>query len=397
MKEIMNMKKLNVTLAILVAAVMAGNAEPVYSDVVGYNKISAPLGSSFQSFNFVNENQFSGPVASVSGSTVTLTGLSGVSANEWAPTDGLPEGEAANIPQYYLEITSGEFAGYNFDIVSNTGSQLTLDTALPVAVLAEPFTDTNENGVWNTGEPFTDTNNNGAWNTGETYTDSNSNQTYDPEEPYTDSNSNQTYDPAATVEIRRHVTLGQIASGSSGLTSNVDSATIFNSDGTQLDVSWDGSNWVDLNNFVYGDSYVIYPGTGFVLNTANQVSLNQKGMVKKSPTVVPVFSGAVNIVSTMNPQVGSSVTLGASNFGQYLIQNADSLSTFTTVDGQIQVQYDALLWTEGNGAGIWADLNTFTDATSNTIDASQPVVISVSGDNIVKLQSPIPLQSPIAN
>ena len=120
-------------------------------------------------------------------------------------------------------------------------------------------------------------------------------------------------------------------------------------------------------------------------------------MVKKSPTVVPVFSGAVNIVSTMNPQVGSSVTLGASNFGQYLIQNADSLSTFTTVDGQIQVQYDALLWTEGNGAGIWADLNTFTDATSNTIDASQPVVISVSGDNIVKLQSPIPLQSPIAN
>ena len=358
-KEIMNMKKLNVALAVLVVAVMAGNAEPVYSGVVGYNKISAPVGSSFQSFNFVNQTQFSGPVASVSGSTVTLTGLSGVSANEWAPTDGLPEGEPANIPQYYLEITSGEFAGYNFDIVSNTGSQLTLDPALPVAVLAEPFTDTNGNGVRNDGET------------------------------YTDSNSNNTYDPAATVEIRRHVTLGQIASGSSGLTSNVDSATIFNSDGTQLDVSWDGSNWVDLNNFVYGDAYVIYPGTGFVLNTANQVSINHTGVVKKSPTVVSVFNGAVNIVSTMNPQVGSSVTLGASNFGQYLIKNADSLSTFTTVAGQIQVQYDALLWTEESGAGIWADLNNFTDATSNTIDASQPVVISVSADNIVKLQSPI--------
>ena len=368
------MKNLNLALAILVSAVIAANAQPVYTDVVGYNKISAPLGSSFQSFNFVNENQFIGLVASVSGSTVTLTGLSGVSANAWAPTDGVPEGEAANVPQYYLEVTSGDFAGYNFDIVSNTGSQLTLDPAPPVAVLAEPFTDTNDNGVWNTGE---------------TYTDSNSNQTYDPEEPYTDSNSNQTYDPAATVEIRRHVTLGQIASGSTGLTSNVDSATIFNSDGTQLDVSWDGSNWVDLNNFVYGDSYVIYPGTGFVLNTANQVSLNQKGMVKKSPTVVPVFSGAVNIVSTMNPQVGSSVTLGSSNFGQFLIKNVDSLSTFTTVAGQIQVQYDALLWTGESGAGIWADLNTFTDATSNAIDASQPVVISVSVDNIVKLPSPI--------
>jgi hypothetical protein len=326
----MNMKKLNITLAILVAAVMAGNAQTsVTSEIVGYNKISAPLGSSFQSFNFVNQTQFSGPVASVSGSTVTLTGLSGVSVNAWAPTDGIPEGEAANIPQYYLEVTSGEFAGYNFDIVSNTGSQLTLDPAPPAAVLGK------------------------------------------------------------TVEIRRHVTLGQIASGSSGLTSNVDSATIFNSDGTQFDVSWDGLNWVDLNNFVYGDSYVIYPGTGFVLNTANQVSLNQMGMVKKSPTVVSVFNGAVNIVSTMNPQVGSSVTLGASNFGEYLIKNADSLSTFTTVAGQIQVQYDALLWTEESGAGIWADLNTFTDATSNTIDASQPVVISVSADNIVKLPSPI--------
>ena len=32
----MNMKKLNVTLAILVAAVMAGNAQTVTSDIVGY-------------------------------------------------------------------------------------------------------------------------------------------------------------------------------------------------------------------------------------------------------------------------------------------------------------------------------------------------------------------------
>ena len=32
---------------------------------------------------------------------------------------------------------------------------------------AEPFTDANNNGVWDTGEPFTDTNSNGVWDIGE--------------------------------------------------------------------------------------------------------------------------------------------------------------------------------------------------------------------------------------
>ena len=44
-KEIMNMKKLNVTLAILVAAVMAGNAQTVSSDVVGYVNQTFAAGS----------------------------------------------------------------------------------------------------------------------------------------------------------------------------------------------------------------------------------------------------------------------------------------------------------------------------------------------------------------
>jgi len=41
----MNMKKLNVTLAILVAAVMAGNAQTVSSDVVGYVNQTFAAGS----------------------------------------------------------------------------------------------------------------------------------------------------------------------------------------------------------------------------------------------------------------------------------------------------------------------------------------------------------------
>ena len=278
------MKKINLLVVLALAATPAFlHAQTTsYSDVVGYNKISAPIGSSFQSFNFVNEDLFQGVVGSVSGNTITLTGLSGVASNAWAPTDGLPDGEPVNIPQYYMEVTSGPLAGYNFDIVSNSGSQVTIDSA-PAGLVGQ-----------------------GA-------------------------------------VIRRHVSLGQIASTASGLTSNVDSATIFNPDGTQLDVSWDGANWVDLNNFVYGDAYVIYPGVGFALNSAGVVNLNQSGLVKKTPTVVSVFNGAVNIVSTMNPQVGVAITLGAANFGEFLVKNADTLSTFSTVAQQLQVEYDTLL------------------------------------------------------
>ena len=326
------MKKTNIIAILALAATPAFlHAVDSYSDVVGYNKISAPLGSSFQSFNFVNQSAYKGSIGSVSGATLSLNGMSGVSADQWGTTDGLPDGEPAGIPQYYLEVTSGEFAGYNFDIVSNTTSQVTLDSAPPSGVLG------------------------------------------------------------ASVEVRRHITLGQIAIGSSGLTSNVDSATIFNPDGSQLDVSWDGTNWIDLNNFVYGDLYVIYPGTGFVLNTASQVNLNNTGLVKKTPTVVPVFPGAVNLVSTMKPQVGTSVTLGGANFGQYLSKNTDTLSTFKTVSGQLQVDNDALMWTDGDipGSGIWADLNLYVDATANTIDYAQPVVISVNSPTIVVLPAAI--------
>jgi hypothetical protein len=326
------MKKLNLLLGTLLATVALSHAVDSYSDVVGYNKISAPIGSSFQSFNFVNQSQYKGSIASVSGVNLSLSGMSGVSNNQWAATDGLPEdsGEPTGIPQYYLEVTSGKYAGYNFDIVSNTTSQVTLDTAPPDLL-------------------------------------------------------------GASVQVRRHITMGQIATGSSGLTSNVDSATIFNPDGTQLDISWDGTNWVDLNNYVYGDSYVIYPGTGFVLNTASQVKLNNTGLVKKTPTVVPVFPGVVNLISTMKPQVGASVGLGVANFGQYLSKNTDTLSTFKTVSGQLQVDYDAFMWTDGEipGTGIWADLNNYVDATANTIDYAQPVVISVNSPTIVVLPAAI--------
>ena len=111
------MKKLNVALAILVAAVMAGNAEPVYSDIVGYSKIAAASGTVPIVPGFVKSPKFTGS-ATLSGQSFAVT---------------LPAGELnqsnfsdkPNYPTHYIEITAGDYEGYAYDIVANTASSVT--------------------------------------------------------------------------------------------------------------------------------------------------------------------------------------------------------------------------------------------------------------------------------
>jgi len=105
-KEIMNMKKLNVALAILVTAVMAGNAQTntVNSDIVGYQSVTVPVGRSVFSAPFILEEVAKG---SVSANTATQ-----VDSSLGAIT--LP---TAN--QYYMEILSGAYEGDRIDVDVN--------------------------------------------------------------------------------------------------------------------------------------------------------------------------------------------------------------------------------------------------------------------------------------
>jgi uncharacterized protein (TIGR02597 family) len=123
-KEIMNMKKLNVTLAILVAAVMAGNAQTpdpieVKSQIVGYNTITAAgnggsgIKYSFLAVNLLNSPEFAGPM---DGSLV-------------CPPDSFTPGQfnqGTTYAKYYVELTNGTNAGSQADIVSNTSDTLTV-------------------------------------------------------------------------------------------------------------------------------------------------------------------------------------------------------------------------------------------------------------------------------
>jgi aspartate 1-decarboxylase len=118
----MNMKKLNVALAIFVAAVMAGHAATATSDVVFYQKISLPVGGKALAPTFIKGYVYRGLV-SIAGSNVTFTGT---------PLQGLTLGPTTftsvdNFPRYYAEVVSTDspYCGYSFDIDSNTGSSVT--------------------------------------------------------------------------------------------------------------------------------------------------------------------------------------------------------------------------------------------------------------------------------
>ena len=127
----MNMKKLNVTLAILVAAVMAGNAQTtVNSDIVGYSKITAPSGTVALVPGFVKSPKFTGS-ATLSGQSFAVTMPAG-ELNQSNFSD------RPNYPTHYIEITAGDYEGYAYDIVSNTATSVTAAN-VPSAINGQTF------------------------------------------------------------------------------------------------------------------------------------------------------------------------------------------------------------------------------------------------------------------
>jgi len=133
-KEIMNMKKLNVALAILVTAVMAGNAQTnsVNSETVGYvtTTIAAGPGGGVSKITPISPVLLeltssagvnTGVISSVASNSIT------VSTAGWA-VNGL------SSSQGYVMLTTGTQKGLILRITSNTSDTATLDTfALNIA------------------------------------------------------------------------------------------------------------------------------------------------------------------------------------------------------------------------------------------------------------------------
>ena len=112
------MKKLNLSLAILALAAMSVNAQTVvYSDIVGYNTITASAnGGSGTKYSLLAVNLLNAPsfVGSLNGSLTAAAGS--FTAGQF--------NQGTTYAKYYAEITSGSNAGSQADIVSNTTDTL---------------------------------------------------------------------------------------------------------------------------------------------------------------------------------------------------------------------------------------------------------------------------------
>lgn len=139
-KEIMNMKKLNVTLAILVAAVMAGNAQTVSSEPVGYVtvKIIAGTGTA-KKLSYVSLPLLEKDLPITGKTRGTLTGVTSTTLID--STAGWTAGAlSAPATPYLIAITSGTASGRIFHIASNAttggavGASASANTATSVTI-----------------------------------------------------------------------------------------------------------------------------------------------------------------------------------------------------------------------------------------------------------------------
>ena len=313
------MKKLNVTLAILVAAVMAGNAQQlptnviVTSDIVGYSKISAPSGTVIIVPTFVKPNLHAG----LSAISADGFGCTAFSAGARSPNSG------SSYPKSYVEITSGAFEGYTFDINSNTTTKLSA-AGIPADLVGQ----------------------------------------------------------TVTIAVRDHLTLDDFVSGQTGLFDYDSGVSIYNPNGTTSVRYFASPSWVADDFSTPAGDTVIYPGSGFTLSSGG-ASFTFTGMVKATKTVVPRYTGAVNIVGPLNPSTAKYITqIGiASALDPY----NDGINSFST-NGQMSI--DTTYYSDGMDI-LDSGFSTLVPTVSDNVPVNQGFVVTVSQNRTWTYNSPL--------
>ena len=215
-------------------------AHTVSTAPVGYRTNTIPAGNTAYAPSFVHADSFVSNISSLTESgTNTIVTLSDATLTASAYNEG------SSYPAYYLEITqSGDKEGYVFDIISNTASSVTVSSLL---------------------------------------------------------SSGFSLAGTESVVIRKHMTVGDVFSGSTdSLTAYSDSVKFFNDDGSITTLYWDGLQWTP--DFSTNHSAKpVYPGEGFLTSFAGSVNLTVSGHVKTTKTRVPVYAGLVNLVGSMAP------------------------------------------------------------------------------------------------
>ena len=336
MKTLQKSSVLLASAALLATTSLSG----VNTGVVGYTSTTLPAGvGNIFAPSFVNSDSFAGTATGVTpGATSTITVSGTLVANAFDESVSVAS-VSKGYPLYYVEVlndTNGadglDTEGLILDVVSNTAG------AVVVGV------DTSTLGVQG--------------------------------------------DEA--IAIRKHLTLGDVFAGSTGLLGFTDAITIYNEDGAGTAVSHlpDGAG-----GFVLGADFVtvttdapILPGTGFVINNIGAVTVIPSGVVKETDTQVTVNGGSVvNIISALKPL--TSINLAADGrLNAALAPFTDAGNQYTT-DGSLgPVSYAGLgagFLDDGSG-GFVSAVDFFTPVTVSIDGTSEGIVVNAAAGTVYK-------------
>lgn len=260
------------------------HGQTVSTPIVGFSKASFPVGTRAVVPGFVKPAVFSG-TGTLNSQTLPISGLA---SGALAPTAF--SGSIPNFPTHYLEIVSGGYEGYSFDVLSNTTSSVTV-VGMPTSL----------NGT------------------------------------------------SVNFVIRPHITLGDL--DFADLPDGAVVVNIFNSPTVRAtSYLYDSAGtWYDGSGSYVLNHAVIYPGTGISVNNGDSASFEMtfRGVVKATKTVIPVYKDATqNLVGPVNPSATTSFTSWATPLPNDTIANIlsttgnNSVSLTLLSDAGSTVLYD---------------------------------------------------------
>ena len=259
-------------------------------------------------------------VASVVTSNSLSIGSSAFTANAFDPAGGLPS--------HYIQITSGAQTGLVVDITGNNGTTLNVNSGDLASV----------------------------------------------------------HGTTPSFVVRPHLLASSLFQGNTSLEDYSDTLLVFNSDGTSTTILRDSSSstgWVNPETLSAQD-LVIYPGQGFLLNTQGSGDFTATGLVNPTQTIVPLYSGKVNLVSLSNPS--NSKQLQDINLGANLESFSDTVGTFSS-DGSL-AQIGTYLWA-GSADGGFVNPDTLAPAQGVAVGGTTAVIVNTTFDVTWSLASPL--------
>lgn len=261
--------------------------------VIGYYSFQAPAGVSLWTCALTTRKEFQGISTGVTAATTSTVSQS---AAAWVP---------GAFSLHFLEVVEGPWAGLVLDIISNTGTTVTVQGNLGPA----------------------------GFNLG----------------------------PNFRYTIRKHATLGTIFQGGAGLNQFDDSVVLLYADGSRRKFFYNGTapgSIVADDFFTNRNAEIVYPGQGMLLNCSGPRTITFGGgevcYVKDTPTKIPLYAGKVNFVGGMNPVVASDpLTTVTAVEASALASPALGLT-----DSNLS-QYDDLISVYGRTGGLFTRQGTF--------------------------------------